>query len=30
MAANDFVILTNLINKFGLSGEGSNRFVTKK
>lgn len=29
MAANDFVILTNLINKFGLSGEGSNRFVTK-
>lgn len=29
MAANDFVILTNLINKFGLSGERSNRFVTK-
>lgn len=29
MAANDFVTLTNLINKFGLSGEGSNRFVTK-
>lgn len=29
MAANDFVILTNLINKFGLSGEGSNRFCNK-
>lgn len=29
MAANDFVILTNLINKFLLNGEGSNRFVTK-
>lgn len=29
MAANDFITLTNLINKFGLSGGGSNRFVTK-
>lgn len=29
MADNDFVTLTKLVNDYGLSGEGSNRFVTK-